>query len=108
LQHLSILGDCCWFVSQCLTFFPPKQVRNPIAGHPEQPCGNLLHRLDHPVGLHQFVENILQDVFRIIPVRHTSANEVAKPGLLPIHRFSNTLILLRHHPWFSQRFFHLL
>ena len=35
---------------------------------PKQPRGDLLHRLHQAIGLDEFVEDILQDVFRVLAV----------------------------------------
>ena len=67
----------------------------------------MLRRVQNAISLHELVENILQNVFCVLAVSHSSADEVAKPSLVTIDSFGNTLILLRHHPRFSQRVFHL-
>ena len=85
-----------------------KEVRDSIAGHAEQPGGYLLHRFHHAVGFHEFVEDILQDVFRVLAVGHAPPDEVAQPGLLPSDRFRDPLVLLRHRPLFGQRRIHPL
>ena len=49
--------------SNCRTEVSSIALYDPIAGHAEQPSGNLLRRFHHPVGLDELVENILQNVF---------------------------------------------
>src|ERR1035441_10465027 len=44
----------------------------------------VLDRHQQAIRFHQLVENLLQDVFGVERVRHTPANEVAQPGLLPL------------------------
>jgi hypothetical protein len=70
--------------SNCRTEVSSIALYDPIAGHAEQPSGNLL-RL----------------------VGHSPQDEVAKPALLPLDRFGDPLVLLRHEPPFSQRLVHL-
>ena len=93
--------------SNCRTEVSSIALYDPIAGHAEQPSGNLLRRFHHPVGLDELVENILQNVFCIALVGHSPLDEVAKPALLPLDRFGDSLVLLRHEPPFSQRLVHL-
>ena len=52
-------------------------------------------------------EDILQDVFRVFAVGHASPYEVAQPGLLPVDRFGDALILFGHCPLPFQRRIHL-
>jgi hypothetical protein len=67
----------------------------------------LFHRLHHPVRLHQFVEDFLQDVFCVAAVGHPSTDEVSQPRFFALDRFRDLLVLLHHHPLFSQRLVHL-
>jgi hypothetical protein len=66
----------------------------------------LLHRLHHPVGLDQFVEDILQDVLGVALVSHPLANKGAQAWVVAPHGLRDALILLRHRAA-SKRFVHL-
>src|SRR6185437_4898548 len=78
--------------------FSAKSVNNPVARHTEQPRTCLLNRLHQPVSLHEFGENILQDVFCVAFVPYTSTNEVAQPCPLAPHSLSDPLVLFGSHP----------
>jgi hypothetical protein len=50
----------------------------------------------------------LQNVFRVSPIGHTPADEVAQPNLLARDSFGNPLILFASHLVYAQRYSHLL
>src|SRR6185437_1244096 len=84
--------------SQHFRAFSAKPVNNPVPRHTEKPRTCLLNRLHQPVSLHEFGENILQDVFCVAFVPYTSANEVAQPCPLAPHSLSDPLVLFGSHP----------
>ena len=84
-----------------------EQVRDPIARHAKQPRADVLNRLHQPVRLDELVEDILQDVFRVVDVGHPSADEVPQPRLLPPDCFGDPLILFGSHPVYALRLTHL-
>ena len=59
------------------------------------------------VRLNQFVEDLLENLFRIPWIRDAAADEVAQPRLLPGDHFGDPLVLFKHHLVESRRFVHL-
>src|SRR6202521_4202949 len=97
-----------WIVRGRLGLPLAKQVCDSITRDAEQPRADLLDGLHQAVRFYEFVEDLLQDVFRVARVGDTSADKVAEPSLVPINRLRDPLVLIRHHPLFSQRLVHLL
>ena len=50
--------------------------------------------LHEAVGLEEFVEDILQDVFGVSAVGHVLADEAAQPRLVPFYGLREELVLL--------------
>src|SRR5262249_27084774 len=82
-------------------------ISNAIPSHAKQPRSHLLNRLHCPVRFHQFVKDILQNVFCVTGIGHTSADEVPEPSLLLADGFGDALILLVCHPVGGQHLVHL-
>ena len=60
---------------------PAKQIGDSISRHAIEPAAYLLGRLHQPVGLGQFVEDILQNVFGVFTSGDALANKI--PQLWP-------------------------
>ena len=90
-----------------LGLFLAEEVRDAISRHPKQPGPDVLDRFHQPVRLHQFVEDLLQNVLDVALVSHPLANEVAQTTLLTPDRCGNSLLLLGRHPADTQRLLHV-
>ena len=53
-----------------------EEVRDAIPGHAKQPGARLFHGLEEAIGGDEFVEDLLQDVFRFALIGHAAANEI--------------------------------
>jgi hypothetical protein len=60
-----------------------------------------------PIRFHQFVEDILQNVFGVARIGHTPTNEVKQAGLLPHDHFGDSVVLFECHPFQASRTLHL-
>ena len=85
----------------------PEAIRDPIASDAKEPCCQLLNWFQEAIRLNQFVEHVLQDVFRIFAVGYTLSNEAAQSTTLKRDCLRDSLILACHRPLFSQRLSHL-
>src|SRR5580765_3362150 len=74
-----------------------EEVRDAIARNAKEPAGDVLDWHQQPVGLHQFVEHLLQDVLGIGWIRYTPADEVPQPRTLLRDHFGDLTVLLKHY-----------
>jgi len=91
-KHLTILRD---LPVRCVTLaaLPPKEISDSVAGDPEQPGGDLFDWFHHPVRFHEFLEDVLEDVFGIAGTGHAPPNETPEPRPLSRNRFGDLLVL---------------
>src|SRR6266516_4957883 len=69
----------------------PEEVRDPILRHSEQPRADLLD-FDQPVGLNEFIELVLQNVFDGAFVGHPLSDEVSQTVSLPFNCDGDVLV----------------
>jgi hypothetical protein len=82
-------------------FFLPEEVNDFVSGHPEQPRAGMFNWDHRAISLHQFVEDILQDVLRVPCVGDSFPDEIPKPALLSCKCFRDPLVLVGH-PAYAQ------
>jgi hypothetical protein len=84
-------------VAKALRLLLAKQIRDAIARHAKQPAGDMVNRHQQAVRFHQLVEHVLQNVLGVARVGHAPPDEVAQPGLLPLHRLGDPLVPFECH-----------
>ena len=57
--------------------------------------------------IHEFGEDVLEDVLDVTLVGHPPSDETAEPGTVPLHGVGNSEVLLRDPPG-AQRVLHLM
>ena len=68
-------------------------VDDAVARDAEQPGADLLDRLGQAIGFEEIEEDVLQDVFCLVDVRHALADEAAQPRALARHGLRVALVL---------------
>src|SRR5215471_8972912 len=54
----------------------PEEVRNPVPSHAKEPGANLAHGPPQAIRLHEFKEDILENILDVVFVRHPPADEI--------------------------------
>src|SRR4029077_2972955 len=73
-----------------------KKVNDAIARHAKKPASQVLDRHQQVVRFHQFVEDLLHNVFGVGRIGHTAADEIAQPGSLFRDDLGDLTVLLGH------------
>src|SRR5579871_4879453 len=106
-EHVVCVSCARWFVEGA-GFLSAEEVDHTITGDAKEPCGYMFDRLHEAVGLEEFVEDILQDIFGVSAVGHILANKAAQSRLVPFHGLREELVLLDDRPIVARHLRHLL
>ena len=94
-------------IAEALRLLFAEEINNAIPRDPKQPAGDMFDRHQQAVCLHQFVEDVLQNVLGVERISHAPPNKIAQPGLLPFDHFGDSLVRFECHPLQACRVLHL-
>src|SRR5260370_7933103 len=96
-ERVSAFFDRFWVVERS-SLLAAEEIDHPIPGHTKKPGSYMPYGLHETVGLKEFVEDVLKNIFGFAGVGYVLANKTAKPRLVSLQCFGDELVLLDNRP----------